>query len=273
LRLALLNTPRSGSTWLRCLLATTFQLEEFSAFGPEEVDWNALPRRGVVHLHARRTLAMRDLLSRYHIRPVVVSRHPLDVLISILHFAPHEPDTARWLNGEAGDEKLLYHATPTSDTFMEYATSPRAKVLLSVSPAWATARDALVVSYEQLVAAPVDGLIRIANELGEATVRDPREAIEMHSLARHRAASRNQHYWRGQPGIWRRLLTAQIADEIADAQWPAFSAFGYVCDADPQLTAAAAEQNWQVLCAACSPGDFQMVKNEPDRVSNCVLQF
>lgn len=250
MRLALLNTPRSGSTWLRCLLGTTFQLAEFSAFVPEEVNWHTLPERGIVHLHVRRTAKMLDLLRRHRVRPIVVRRHPLDVLISILHFAPHEPSTARWLSGEGGDERLLYGATPLSPAFLRYATGPRAQALLSLSPAWAEADDAIVVGYEQLVSEPIEGLRRISDELGAPAVRDPRQAIELHTLARHRSMNRNQHYWRGQPGLWRRLLTAKVAERVAAAQTPAFNVFGYECDADPHLTSEAAERNWRDLCAA-----------------------
>jgi hypothetical protein len=250
LRLALLNTPRSGSTWLRCLLGTTFQLEEFSAFVPEEVRWSAFPKRGVLHLHALPTPAMRHVLARYGIRPVVVRRHPLDVLISILHFAPHEPGTARWLGGAGGDERPLWDATPTSPEFLDYATGPRARALLSVSPAWAEIDDAVVVGYEQLTSQPVEGICRLATELGATAVRDPREAIELHSLARHRSVNRNQHYWRGQPGLWRRLVTRETAEQIADSQPLAFRAFGYEADADPELTPEVAAENWRQLRAA-----------------------
>jgi hypothetical protein len=250
LRLALLNTPRSGSTWLRCLLATMLELKEVSAFAPEEIDWAELPARGVVHLHAHRSRPMLELLRRHRLRPVVVRRHPLDVLISILHFAPHEPATARWLGGEGGDERLLHDATPMSDSFLRYATGPRAKALLSLSPAWAEDENAIVVGYEQLVAAPEEGLHHIASELSTVTVREPREAVALHSLARHRTLNRNQHYWRGQPGLWRRLLTRCVAQEIESAQGAAFRVFGYACDADPELTPETAAANWEALRVA-----------------------
>lgn len=227
-----------------------FALEERTAFTPEEIDWNALPSRGVVHLHARRNATMLELLRRYAIRPVVVRRHPLDVLISILHFAPHEPKTARWLAGEGGDERLLHRAAPMSAEFLRYATGPRAKALLSLSPAWAADERAVVVGYERLVAEPVAELHRIADELSMRIVRDPREAVEQHDLAKHRVASRNQHYWRGQPGLWRRLLTQSVAREIAAAQGEAFHVFAYPCDADPELTPQQANANWELLRAA-----------------------
>lgn len=250
LRIALLNTPRSGSTWLRCLLRTMLDLCERSAFVPEDIDWPHLPARSVVHLHARRTRSMLNLLQRHAFRPVVVRRHPLDVLISILHFAPHEPDTARWLSGEGGDEQLLWDAAPMSDAFLRYATSPRARALLSLSPEWAQDERAVVVGYERLVAQPVEELQRISSALASSPVRDPREAIEQHALAKHRAASRNQHYWRGQPGLWRKLLTQSVATQIAAAQNQAFRAFGYECDADPELSTEQAESNWNLLRAA-----------------------
>jgi hypothetical protein len=250
LRIALLNTPRSGSTWLRCLLSTLLDLEQLTAFVPDDIDWQALPERAVIHLHAHRTPAMLDLLERHAIRPVVLRRHPLDVLISILHFAPHEPATARWLDGEGGDERLLYGAAPMSQNFLRYAKGARAKALLSLSPEWARDERAVEISYERLVAATVEELDRITCELSVKPVRDLRWTTEQHSLARHRAASRNQHYWRGQPGLWRHLLTHDVARDIHNSLRESFDAFGYACDADPQLTLDRAHGNWSSLRAA-----------------------
>ena len=76
------------------------------------------------------------MLQRHGFRVLVLSRHPLDVLISILHFVRKDRETNNWLGGEGGDERSIFGASPCSPQFLAYATSERAKALLSVSREW-----------------------------------------------------------------------------------------------------------------------------------------
>jgi hypothetical protein len=108
LRIAVVSTPRSGNTWFRRLLATTYGLEEWAVHNPADLDRAGLSSRCLVQLDWQRVEPFTSMLQRQRFRVVVLSRHPLDVLISILHFAPHEPLTARWLEGEGGDEVPIY---------------------------------------------------------------------------------------------------------------------------------------------------------------------
>ena len=107
LRLAVVSTPRSGNTWFRRLAAAAYRLDEWAVHNPRDLDWAGLSSRCILQIHWHRAEPFLSLLERYQFRVAVLSRHPLDVLISILHFAPHEPDTARWLEGEAGGETAV----------------------------------------------------------------------------------------------------------------------------------------------------------------------
>ncbi len=86
---------------------------------------------------------------------MTVCRHPLDVLISILHFSSVQTSTGSWLDGRGGDESTIAQATPSSVEFLDYAVSMRADILLSVSRQWKMVRDCLAVQYENLVENPV----------------------------------------------------------------------------------------------------------------------
>ena len=82
-RLALIGTPRSGSSWLRNVLAAALDAEELPVLHPADLDWAALPDRFVVQLAWERTRFLERVLREQGITVVSVARHPLDVLVSI----------------------------------------------------------------------------------------------------------------------------------------------------------------------------------------------
>ena len=135
-RLALLCTPRSGNNWLRHLLGVLYGMPTCAVHTPDEVDWDSVPEDWLFAVHWRPTRPFLDRLTWHGFRVVVLIRHPLDVLISTLQFCWRSDSTARWLEGEGGDERSLWGAMPRSAAFLQYAAGPRAAALLSVSPEW-----------------------------------------------------------------------------------------------------------------------------------------
>ena len=101
-----------------------------------DADWENLPPEVVLQLHWRRDPGFVERLSAHGFRVVTVARHPLDVLISILHFCVYESESEHWLLGAGGSEAGIYAAMPRSRAFVEYATGPRAAGLLAVTPDW-----------------------------------------------------------------------------------------------------------------------------------------
>jgi len=246
-RLAIVSTPRSGNTWLRYILAKLYQLDQFAVHTPDALDWRTLPENCVVQLHWHNTVELRSLLCEYGFRVAVIARHPLDVLISILHFAPHEPQTACWLMGEAGNEESIYHKLPVDPAFVSYAVSARAKTLLSVSREWWGFPDALCVKYEDLVLAPLDTLNAIGWSDFGSTAVSLSDAIDAFTLEKLKPTATNQHFWQGQPGLWRSLLPIAEAREIQAAHEDVFSRLGYPCEPDPRLTKEQVKSLWSGL--------------------------
>jgi hypothetical protein len=245
LRLALIGTPRSGNTWLRHLLAKLYAAAELAVHAPAEIAWSALPRDCVLQMHEHRTLAMQNKLTKHGFRVVVLARHPLDVLISILHFATHDGGTSRWLGGEGGDESPIHGAMPCSAAFLDYAQGKRAAALLSISPQWWDLPGCLQVSYESLVQEPARELARIAG----AVALEPRiavaEAVAATTLPRMRLLLRGRHHiWQGKAGHWKRLLVADVAGAIAASHAAVLERFNYVCAPDPHLTCSQADAHW-----------------------------
>lgn len=243
LRIAIVSTPRSGNTWLRRLLADTYALKEQAIHNPKDLNWDELPPRFILQIHWHRIEPFLSWLEQHQFRIVVLSRHPLDVLISILHFAPSEQNTSRWLEGEAGNEASIFGASPCSPAFLEYATSPRAALLLNVSREWA--RGNRWFRYEDIVRDPTDALRRMGQSLGhQAYPETIAKAIAANSIEKLRLTTHNQHFWRGQPGHWKSLLPAAEARHIAQAHQAIFDEFGYECDPDESLGDEQADTNW-----------------------------
>ena len=177
----------------------------------------------------------------------VLARHPLDVLVSVLQFAPHEPQTRCWLGGEGGDEAAILGRSPCSPEFLHYATGPRASALLSVGREWWWAPGCVRFRYESLVDRPEAELGRGCDRLGGVRPGTIAGAVDANTMDALHRSSRNRHYWQGKPGLWRSLIPARLALQIADAHRPTFRALGYRCDPDESLEESRAEVNWARL--------------------------
>jgi hypothetical protein len=236
------STPRSGNMWTRRLLRELYALEERSVHDASEVDWESLPERCVVQLHAERTPELESLIERHAFRVAVVARHPLDVLISILHFARHEPQTASWLGGAHGDERKIRDASPTSRAFVSYATSARAKALIGITPQWWERAD-VCLRYEDLVAdtrQELEVIVEALDEQPTTTYDDVLERVTFESL---QAEAANVHFWRGNAGTWQELLTVPVARKLVDAHEDVLVQLGYLTLPDEQT----ARERWSNL--------------------------
>src|SRR4051812_30505375 len=114
LRIAVVSTPRAGNTWVRLLLGTAYQIPHLARHALADADWAALPPEVVLQIHWRPEPAFVAKLAEQGFRVVTVARHPLDVLISILHFCIYESESEQWLAGAGGSEAEVFAAMPRS---------------------------------------------------------------------------------------------------------------------------------------------------------------
>jgi hypothetical protein len=249
LRLAIVSTPRCGNTWFRILASFLYQVEHFAEYVPDDVAWERLPESCVLQLHWHRTDELERTLRTYGFKTTTLSRHPLDVLVSILHFASHAP-TERWLAGEGGDERAITRTGPAAPEFLCYAAGPRAGTLLGVTPEWWSAGHVHRVRYEDLVAEPREAAAQLCEFVGEDPTVTIDSAVEAATIDKLRPRVSRHHFWQGQPGLWKRLVTAESANQVARAHARAFGELGYVCDPDETLTPEAANENWSRLRAS-----------------------
>lgn len=197
----------------------------FIGHNPGEIDWRTLPGECVVAMHWHYNSWFAAFLNRLDFQPVCLLRHPLDVLISILRFAPREPATARWLEGECGDERMLAGATPISPAFAGYCLSPRAATLLNVSPAWAHACRA-VTRYEDLIRDPQLELERFLSVLGLPAKKPIESVVAAERIDKLRPLAPH-HFWQGRSGLWRELFSADLALRIYRNLPPCFQVGNY----------------------------------------------
>lgn len=238
-------SPRTGNTWVRQLLADSLYLTSYPVHRATDVPWDDLPPHCIVSLHEHVSEDFYRCLASRGFKVLVTVRHPLDTLISILHYAQHEPKTALWLAGEGGDESRLYGVGPMDPAFLTYACGPRGAALLGISAEWLPYASA-TVRYEELCRDPILKLRQLLAALGLTPAR-PLDAVTAENTL---TALRNKnphdvhHFWRGQPGFWRRVLTAEVAEAIWNRHYVLFQTLGYSCDPDPALTAQQARYNW-----------------------------
>lgn len=245
-RIAIVGTPRSGNTWLRMLIASACELEPLAIHFPENIDWPNLPRRCVLQIHWPREDAFEHVLRENGFRAVVLSRHPLDVLISILQLAQNTKETAHWLRGAGGNESRLVGASPLDPAFADYAVSERARLLLDVTTQWLQSTATIGLRYEDLVADTKGIFSRLLDQAGLVPRKSIDAVIESAQIGELR--SRNHaHFWQGKPGLWRSLLPPSVAGAIAQAHRPLLELNGYDCEPDPSLTADRAGALWYRL--------------------------
>lgn len=248
MRIALISTPRSGNTWLRRLISNLYDIDSIAEHNPEDVNWEALPERCILQIHWEDSSEFSKKLEDFGFKTITIKRHPLDTLLSILQFCSHEPMTKRWLEGASGNESSIINATPASEAFAAYATSERAKKLLSISHTWSKKEDCVTIKFEDLVENPKSELRKISDRFG-AFNKSPDTALEETSIAKQRSTSKNNHFWQGKPNLWQSLITRKLTEEIFKTHRQLFYNLGYKIETDTKKlpNPIEADNNWLEL--------------------------
>jgi hypothetical protein len=244
MRIAVISTPRSGNSWVRSVLSQALDLQQIAVHNPHDIP-HTLPERVVLQIHWYREPNFQNFLTANEFRPIVISRHPLDVLISVWHFAPFEPLTARWLEGNAELPADINKHAPASPAFVSYATSWGAENLLCVSYQWWHDPAAIRFHYEDLVRSPLHSFGKLVQTLGVGSPQQLSTALERYQLAFFQSLP-NRHGWQGRPGLWRAVLPSVAALRIWRRHRRLFQTFGY----SPPITAVSRSQalrNWERL--------------------------
>lgn len=259
-RIAVVSTPRSGNTWLRGLLRGLVDGVEVAHHRPADFDWPSLPDSALLQLHWYPTPAFRALLRRHDFSVVTIVRHPLDVLMSVLHFCRHDVTTSQWLDGVGGSEHLLVESSPLSSALADYGRSQRFALLAGVSPAWTSTADAWL-RYEDLVQDTEGELLRLAR-----TLDLPDEPARVQAVIAEKALPvvqkqvDNQHYWQGRPGLWRSLLPSEQAELLRPAVAEFCEPYGYDLTPSSATTEHSAQAAWDSMAVPAKPERLREVR-------------
>lgn len=115
LRMANVSSPRSGNNWVRGVLSAALELEPLAVHDFAEV--GELPSGCAFSGPLVSRTAYQRFLSENNFPPLVLARHPLDILLLALHFARHEPQTRQWLLGNCEIADELSQADSSSEIF------------------------------------------------------------------------------------------------------------------------------------------------------------
>lgn len=240
LRIAIVSSPRCGNSWIRLILAGALQAQEIAVHNYLDAP-ESLPERCILQIHWYREPNFQRWLQANEFKVITIARHPLDVLISALKFIRNEPETSRWLEGNAGLPGMLAASPPCSTEFLEYALSFEAENLLSITYQWWHDPAAMKIRYEEAVRDPAGVLGSLAATWGA----DPAAVhpwLEAGSLEKMRALP-NRHGWQARPGIWKELIPPLDAARIFQRHRALFHDLGY--SVKPYfLTRKTALRNW-----------------------------
>lgn len=242
MRLAIVSSPRCGNTWIREVLSKTLSLQEIALH--DYVDAKHLPESCVLQIHWYREPHFQRFLRENHFKILVLARHPLDVLLSVLHFVQHDPDTKNWLLGNCDLPEDLHGSSPTGQKFLDYCLSFGAENLLSITYQWWHEPTAIRLRYEEFVKSPSRSFVTVAEHLG-CTGYDFTFEITQRNLEYFKALP-NHHGWQGTPNNWKTMIIPSYAKQIKSKHRNIFSSLGYSV---PYywLTKRSAAERWHLL--------------------------
>lgn len=242
MRIAIISSPRSGNSWLRGVLRDGAKLQDVAVHN--YLDAVSVPDRCVLQIHWYREPNFQSFLKNHGFHIVSLARHPLDILISVLHFIKYEPETSKWLGGNCNIPEELIDSSPASNEFLQYALSFGAENLLSVTYQWWFDEETIKLRYEELVADPVAEVNKLAERLNVSAQLMP-DALATNSFEVFKATS-NRHGWQGRPGLWRELIPFQNAAAIFARHQRIFEGLRYTVE-PTELTRERADERWTEL--------------------------
>ncbi len=246
----LTSAPRSGNTLLQRLFHEVFGYPVLAAPTIDDVATELVTAPVLMQIHAVRNRRALQFVDRLSARVVTVARHPLDVVISILHFSRHEPQILDWLDGEAiGSPTTLRGASPTSEQFVEWATGSGASRLLAITADWWNDPATYRIRYEDLIASTGPVVAKLADDLGivvpEATDELLGEPVDPDGVReRTLVGTPNHHRWRSKADGWRDFLPRPVAERLAVTHRRVLADLGYAVDG-PFVDAEEAAANWR----------------------------
>ena len=218
LKILIASPPKTGNSWLKCLLSTLYGLEWLT---PEKVPrgvdpqtfraWveaGGFPEGSVFHHHYDYVALLGDVAEAHGIHLATILRDPYDVFVSLYFFTQAQADNttrgpkiqARGLKSQAHD--MMIGKPIDSPEALDYLANGFTETL-DKGIAWLASGRSVVVRYENLHADPLAELRRATNAIQPVAPERITDAIE----ACHADAMLQRR-----KGLHRRIRTATVGD-------------------------------------------------------------
>lgn len=213
LRILILSTPKTGNTWLTCLLSAMYRLPKLGLHYPFDYrQASCLGHRWIIFGHF---MPDENLLSWIReIQPFVLTtiRHPGDVLISLYHHL-HRFNVA-----SVDQQKLLgMLQTPFERIAIEPPATHTFREELECSLAWKRTGLSRIVRYEDLRADTLSTLTSLANWIAPIEQDCIAQAIDKCDIDQLRVMNReHKAFFRsGLVGEWQATLSPSVVRALA----------------------------------------------------------
>ncbi len=219
-RLVVVGSPESGVGALAAALSEDLGIPLHAVEHPADVAWQEIRDRVILSVIWRYSDHLRSTLAANGFREIVVARHPLEVLLSVLRHSQIVAGRSQWLGAPDYPEARLAGADPASPEFIDWATSDRAAALLAVSADWWQEPAAIRVRFDELLSDPPSVLARVRQELDVT----PRLTVFRDGSPRDQAGDALRA--ESLPAGWERYLTEEALAGILRAHGGEFSRLG-----------------------------------------------
>lgn len=243
MRFAIIATPRSGNSVLRKTIAAAYELQEFGGHDADLLR-AGLPDDSIVQVHAKYSVELHRSLTDQGVIIVTPTRHPLDTILSMLHFAQFEPEVNQWLGGDYLAD--LGGCDPSSKAFRAFATGEGAHELLGVSLGWWPNSDVAIrycdFNHDPTVVLAHPAMPEPRLSRHHPSVRDSGSFARFHSAP-------NMHGWLGQPGYWHQFIPTSLAETLYSMHRASFDIGGFGISGSEELSPQAIRTNWALAFA------------------------
>lgn len=239
-RIAVVSSPRCGNTWISSVLADALNMHRVAVHNWLDID-NNIPERIILQIHWYREPNFQKWLKEHKFQVLSITRHPLDILLSVIHFIKFAKQTDRWLEGNVSIPKNLVYSSPYDGEFINYALSFGAENLLSISYQWHQDLDAIKLRYEDCILNTENVLADLVNKLGGES-KDISTHLDNWKIDKFKQQD-NRHGWQGKSGLYKKCIPTLDACKIYERHKKIFQVLEYEIE-HYSLSITEAQKNW-----------------------------
>lgn len=202
--------PKTGNSWLKCLLASIYGLDWLThesvpeGTDPEEfktwVEAGGFPENGVFHHHYDFSETLCDVAEANGIRIATILRDPYDTFVSRYFFTQAQADNPKREKNQSHD--AMIGKPIDSPESLDYLAHGFANTL-DKGIEWLESGRSVVVRYENLHADPMAELTRATNAIQPVPPERIAKAIE---------ACQAENLLQTRKGLKRRIRSATVGD-------------------------------------------------------------